>query len=65
MNWQETLEAVGIPVSLAKEADLILQKESENPFYERTQKEQEIIKHSHVWWVAQGMKTVGDRNEQR
>jgi hypothetical protein len=59
MGWQKTLEAVGIPVSLAKEADLILQKEAENPFHQRTQEEQEIINHSHVWWVAQGMKTVG------
>lgn len=59
MGWQKTLEAVGIPVSLAKEADLILQKEAENPFYQRSQEEQEIISHSHTWWVAQGMKTVG------
>jgi hypothetical protein len=63
MNWQKTLEAVGIPVSLAKEANLILQKESENSFYERTQEEQEIIKHSHVWWVAQGMKSIGVDDE--
>jgi hypothetical protein len=63
MNWQATLEAVGIPVSLAKEADLILQKESENPFYERTQEEQEIIKHSRIWWVAQGMKSIGADDE--
>jgi hypothetical protein len=65
MNWQETLEAVGIPTSLAKRADLILQKQAENPFYKRTQEEQETINHSHIWWVAQGKKTVGNRNEQR
>lgn len=62
MNWQKTLEAVGIPVSLAKRADLILQKEAENPFYQRTQEEQETINHSHTWWVAQGMKTIGENN---
>jgi hypothetical protein len=62
-HWQATLEAVGIPVSLAKASALILQKESENPFYQRTQEEQEIINHSHIWWVAQGMKSVGDNDE--
>lgn len=58
MDYRETLEAVGIPISLAKEAAVILQKQSENPFYQRTKEEQELISHSHVWWVAQGMKTV-------
>lgn len=58
MNHQETLEAVGIPISLAKEAAIILQKQAENPFYQRTKEEQELINHSHVWWVAQGMKSV-------
>jgi hypothetical protein len=61
--WQEVLEAVGIPISLAKESAAILQKESENPFYKRTQEEQETINHSHTWWVAQGMKVAGDKNE--
>lgn len=65
-HWKETLEAVGIPVALAKEADLILQKQTENPFYQRTQEEQEIINHSHTWWVAQGMQIVGvNQDEQR
>lgn len=59
MNYQQTLEAVGIPISLAKSAAVILQKQAENPFYQRTQEEQELINHSHIWWVAQGMKSVG------
>jgi hypothetical protein len=62
MNRQQTLEAVGIPISLAKEAAVILEKEAENPFYQRTKEEQELINHSHIWWVAQGMKSVGDNN---
>jgi hypothetical protein len=62
MKYQQTLEAVGIPISLAKEAAVILQKQAENPFYQRTKEEQELINHSHIWWVAQGMKSVGDTN---
>jgi hypothetical protein len=58
MNRQQTLEAVGIPVSLAEKCSLILAEEEQNPFYQRTQEEQEIINHSHTWWVAQGMKSV-------
>lgn len=55
---QQTLEAVGIPTSLAEKGAEILQKQSENPFYQRTVEEQEIISHGHTWWVAQGMRTL-------
>lgn len=63
MNHQETLEAVGIPISLAKEAAVILQKQAENPSYQRTKEEQELINHSYTWWIAQGMKSIGIKNE--
>lgn len=62
MDYRKTLEAVGIPVSLAEKCSQILEKQSQNPFYQRTQEEQELINHSHIWWVAQGMKSVGDTN---
>jgi hypothetical protein len=43
MDWRETLKAVAIPAELAEESNQILQKQAENPFYERTQEEQKII----------------------
>ncbi len=58
MDYQQTLGAVGVPVSLAEKCSLILEKQRQNPFYQRTQEEQELINHSHTWWVAQGMKSV-------
>jgi hypothetical protein len=63
-HWQETLESVGIPVSLAAQSAEIIQKESKNPHYQRTPQEQKIISHAHTWWVAQGMKTTGKKNDE-
>ena len=57
-HWQTTLEGVGVPVSLAKQSAEIIQKEANNPGYERTPTEQEIINHAYTWWVAQGMRTT-------
>jgi hypothetical protein len=54
MGYKQTLEAVGIPISLAEKCGLILEKEQQNPFYQRTKEEQELINHSHIWWVAKG-----------
>jgi hypothetical protein len=62
MGYKQTLEAVGIPISLAEKCSSILEKEQQNPFYQRTKEEQELINHSHTWWVAQGMKSVGENN---
>lgn len=55
-HWQETLESVGVPVSLAEKSGEILQKEAEDSGYERTEEEQETISHAWMWWVAQGMR---------
>ena len=63
-HWQETLESVGVPVSLAAKSAEIVQKESENLHYQRTPEEQEIISHAHTWWVAQGMKTTGAKSNE-
>lgn len=62
-HWQTTLEAVGTPVSLAEKAAVILEKQAENPFYQRTKEEQEVIDSSWKWWVAQGMQTIKGEKE--
>jgi hypothetical protein len=55
-TWKQPLKAVRIPVSLADQAAIILQKEAENPHYKRTLSEQETINHSWKWFAAQGRK---------
>lgn len=58
---RQTLESVGIPVSLSSKIDVILQHEIENPNYQRSLEEQEIISHGWIWWVAQGQRTLNHK----
>ncbi len=55
-TWKQQLEAVRIPVSLADQAAIILQKEAENPHYKRTLSEQKTINHAWKWFAGQGRK---------
>lgn len=53
LHWQTTLESVGVPVSLAEQTAIILQKEAENFRYKRTNSEQEIVMNAWKWTIAQ------------
>lgn len=43
MNYQQTLEARGVPSFLAEKCAVILEKQNQNPAYERTKEDQETI----------------------
>lgn len=58
LHWQETLEGVGVPVSLAQASADILEKEAQDTHYRRTPEEKETINHAYTWWVAQGQQTT-------
>lgn len=53
LHWQTTLESVGVPVSLAEQTAIILQKKAENFRYKRTNSEQEIVMNAWKWTIAQ------------
>lgn len=53
LHWQTTLESVGVPVSLAEQTAIILQKEAENFRYKRTNSEQKIVMNAWKWTIAQ------------
>ncbi len=65
MNYRQTLESVGVPISLSSQIAVILQRGIENPDYQRSPEEQETVSHGWTWWAAQSCKTVNHRGEGR
>jgi hypothetical protein len=43
MDYQQTLEARGVPSFLAKKCAVILEKQNQDPYRDRTPEEQETI----------------------
>jgi hypothetical protein len=43
MNYQQTLELRGVPTDLAIQCTLILEKQNQDPYRDRTPEEQETI----------------------
>jgi hypothetical protein len=63
MDYQQTLEARGVPSFLAEKCAVILEKQNQDPFYERTEEDQETIDISYQILIGK-IKYSGGNNEQ-
>lgn len=63
MDYQQTLEARGVPSFLAKKCAVILEKQNQDPFYERTEEDQKTIDISYQILIGK-IKSSGGNNEQ-